>query len=319
MDDTRTAVEAGGETTVATSANEPPEDFAEYERWLRSQQDGSAAAGGPASEKKTEAGGEKAGSESGDEDTDETKGQEKQGDGGDEVPGKGEDPADGDRKKRLGGYQRTIEKLKGQNEELERRLAALEGRPADKDAGDGKSGKAGAAQGEPKEEDFDDYKQFQRALIAYELDQREANRQAVSRQQDLVKNWTGRLAEARKDPEMPDFDEVVDQDLQVTPAMQQALLESEVGAKLAYYLGKHPEEAEKIAQLSPIGAARALGRIEQTLTPSTKPPEEKEKKVSKAPPPVKPVGGGKATPRLEDLTNDFSAYEARWKTEQQGR
>ena len=64
---------------------------------------------------------------------------------------------------------------------------------------------------------------------------------------------------------------------------------------VAYYLGKNPADAVEISRMSPIQATRALTRIEVKATaelkanPVAKP---KTKKVSGAPPPVKPTGSG---------------------------
>lgn len=70
--------------------------------------------------------------------------------------------------------------------------------------------------------------------------------------------------------------------------MAQVIAESEDGPALAYYLGKNVEIAERIAQLSPLAAAREMGRIEAKLAAERE--RAKEKPVSKAPAP---------TPKLE--------------------
>lgn len=83
-----------------------------------------------------------------------------------------------------------------------------------------------------------------------------------------------------------DFDAVVyDDDLSITPTMAEVIAESEVGMELAYWLGKNPEEAAKIARMRPAQAARAMALQEAKLaTPAPAP-------TSKAPTPITPVGG----------------------------
>jgi predicted methyltransferase len=67
----------------------------------------------------------------------------------------------------------------------------------------------------------------------------------------------------------PDFDAVVNrQDVTLTPAMVQALIESGSGAELMYYLGKHPEEAVRIAGLSPVSSILEIGKIAGRLSNS---------------------------------------------------
>ena len=65
-----------------------------------------------------------------------------------------------------------------------------------------------------------------------------------------------------------------------------AALETEVPHKVLHFLGTNPEEANKIMKLSPRRQVIEMDRLAQKLlTPTEDPP------VSKAPPPIKPVGG----------------------------
>jgi hypothetical protein len=81
---------------------------------------------------------------------------------------------------------------------------------------------------------------------------------------ELSAKFKVHLVEARW--KHPDFDAVINrQDVPLTPAMQQAVYESEEAGELIYYFGKHPEEAARIAKLSPISSAREIGKIENKL------------------------------------------------------
>lgn len=75
----------------------------------------------------------------------------------------------------------------------------------------------------------------------------------------------------------------------ISSAMAEAIAESEEGPALAYHLGKNPDIAEQIASLSPLAAARELGRIEARLL--TEREKVRAPVVSKAPSPVPKIEG----------------------------
>jgi hypothetical protein len=79
--------------------------------------------------------------------------------------------------------------------------------------------------------------------------------------------WQARVAAARQ--RYSDYDQVMTspeaEQLLIPPAMRQAVFESEIGAGLFYWLVKHPQECRRIAGLSPVSAAREIGRIEERI------------------------------------------------------
>ncbi|MFZ1109470.1 MAG: hypothetical protein WAN43_14155 [Rhodomicrobium sp.] len=100
----------------------------------------------------------------------------------------------------------------------------------------------------------------------------------------------------------PDFDAVAhNPDLAITPVMANVIRESSRGAEIAYYLGKNPAEAARIAQLSPVSQAAAIARLEARI-------EDPQTSISKAPPPVGALSGrsGSGGKRLEDMS--FEEY-----------
>lgn len=132
-------------------------------------------------------------------------------------------------------------------------------------------------QDKPKPDDFEDeYAYFEaladwkanQAVNAYKSEaeqrrqQEEAQRQATRVQQDYQKRVDDYRAKR------PDYDEVVtnNQDLPISDIMAQAIMESEAGPDIAYHLGQNPHEAFRISQMSPVAAAKEIGRLEAKVT-----------------------------------------------------
>lgn len=119
---------------------------------------------------------------------------------------------------------------------------------------------------------------------AAELIRQDREREASERK---VQTFRQRVEDFKKSA--PDFEDLVlsNRSLPITEGMAAVIQDSEDGPAVAYHLGKHPEEASRIARLDPVSAARELGKIEARLAfereqvrkPAPKPP------VSQAPPP----------------------------------
>lgn len=169
---------------------------------------------------------------------------------------------------------------------------------------------------EPKIENFNNFDEYVAAKAEYiadkkinstlsERDKRQAAERETTERTKTVESWNKRLAAATV--EIPDFEDVVaSSDVPMTQPMQQAIMESDIGPKLAYYLASNPEEAERIAAMSPIGAIRTLGRIEERLA-TAKP----EVKTTNAPAPIKPIGS-RATVAKDPGKMSDAEYE-RWR------
>ena len=162
------------------------------------------------------------------------------------------------------------------------------------------------AKGEPKLEDYDDWGKYAKDVAKWEVNQakgefsktqhEEVNRVLVMKAHD---DFKGRMDEYADKHE--DFIDLVEE---VGPMIRGAaldtLIESNRGPEIIHHLAKNPEEAEKISRMSPLAAAREIGRIEERL--STK----QVKKTTSAPAPVKTVTGGSATSSLENM--DMKAF-----------
>lgn len=147
--------------------------------------------------------------------------------------------------------------------------------------------------GRPKPENFKETEDYIEAVTewkakqivrteneAYQRAQMEARARVESEQ--ISKSYQAKEDDARE--KYSDFDQVAYQTpYECSPAMAQAIQLSDVGPDLAYYLGKHPEEASRIAHLHPLRAAQELGKLEVKIS------ESQKTKPSSAPEPIKPV------------------------------
>lgn len=98
----------------------------------------------------------------------------------------------------------------------------------------------------------------------------------------------------------------------VTPAIAQAIIDSDVPAKIMAYLGSNSDDFKRIVNLSPARQAAEIGKLEDRLAAG-------KVKVSGAPEPIKPVGtrSGNGNVRLETASmDDYIALRkqqgARW-------
>lgn len=172
---------------------------------------------------------------------------------------------------------------------------------------------------EPKREAFADDETFSKAQLEYLAEQRaqklieerEAKREAERRHESFMEK-------AEKASEKyPDFQLVVgNPTLPINDAMVEYLADSELGADVAYWLGKNPMKAQQIAAMSPIKAARELAKVEAELASKPK------ASPSKAPEPISPVGkrgpSQSSSPSDEDDIGTWMRKE-RERMRQQGR
>lgn len=108
--------------------------------------------------------------------------------------------------------------------------------------------------------------------------------------------------------EFPDFDQAV-ANLQMVGVNRDFLelaTTSDAGAKLLHHLGTDLDEAARILALPPVQMARELTKLEFKLN---QPPPPKP--VSKAPPPISPIAGGKGGTKSPAEMTD--AEYAKWR------
>jgi len=111
----------------------------------------------------------------------------------------------------------------------------------------------------------------------------------------------------------PDFDTVArNPNLPITPVMGEAITESDVGPQVAYWLGKNPSDAHRIASLPPVRQVAEIGRIEARLTA-----QPTAKKTTAAPPPPHTISGSPSPVAANPESMDLETYK-KWRRGQQG-
>lgn len=159
----------------------------------------------------------------------------------------------------------------------------------------------------PKEEDFpNDWLGYEEAKNQYNIRlalreerQAELNAARVQAEQEAhrerVEAYNERLSEVKG--KLPDFDKVMSsaRDIQIRDDIRDSIMESDKGPQLAYYFAKNPDALDSLNEMSPLKAAKELGKIEARLY------IPKSKTVSKAPAPNESLKGG-ASP-VKDLSS----------------
>lgn len=211
------------------------------------------------------------------------------------APASGDAPPQEPPRKKGGGFQKRIDKLTRTVYELQ---AQLEAAKADKPAAKNDQ--------EPKRDDFEDLESYQRALAEHvsrrvvrehQTREEETRRQAQARdaQSRRVQAWESHVEKAAD--KYDDGEDVIGhfvENVRLNPYAFDAILESESGADIAYYLGKHEDEAVRISKLTPGRQAIEIGKLEAKLAAGAR-------KASAAPAPIEPVGGkGGADTGLSD-------------------
>lgn len=145
--------------------------------------------------------------------------------------------------------------------------------------------------GAPRMEDFTDVQEYAKAYGAFEkknaiaeYEKKQRDTAETLSQKKLTDDWDSKVSRAAE--KYPDFDEKVG-DLKPTAPWARALMQADNGEEIAYYLGTHVKEAQKIISLDAYGQVREIGKLEMKLSATPEAP----KKPSKAPPPIAPVTG----------------------------
>lgn len=107
-----------------------------------------------------------------------------------------------------------------------------------------------------------------------------------------------------------DFAEVAESpNVTVSIPMAHAIVNSEHGPEIQYYLGKNPAEAQRISQLAPPVQLIELGEIVARIKVPAKPV------ITNAPKPINPITPGDTTTRKSPEDESMDEYAARRKKE----
>jgi hypothetical protein len=202
-----------------------------------------------------------------------------------------------------------------QRESLESRLKELEQRsnPAPVQS---------SAYEKPQPHQFTDAFEYAEALSEWSAEQallnrdkQEAERRANDERQKMLNDWQKRLDAAKSD--LPDYEDMVaSSDVQVSDAVRDAILESDVGPRILYHLAENPEIAEKLNAGSMISALRQIGKLEAQFEKKETPVSEAKPSVarSKAPAPINPIKGSSGVVDVGvDTNGEFHGTYQQWK------
>lgn len=182
----------------------------------------------------------------------------------------------------------------------------------------------------PKLEEFTTYEDYEVALDKYEESladwkvadrierertewiRRQEEAVAYQRQQQVRQKMDAGIKAAKE--KHVDFDEVMQgaSNAPVSPHMQNYFENaSESPAEVMYFLGTHPEDAQRIAALDPYRCSLELAKIEFTLTGTVSQPPAKPQITAAHPPPTQ-LAGTNAAPADEVAaavaSGDFRRY-----------
>ena len=191
-------------------------------------------------------------------------------------------------------YER-FSKIYGRMKHLERELDGLrrsgaEPTEAKKEQGDLRA---------PREEDFENYEQYQEARIDYLVkkevrEERQRNKEALEleRQAKLWRAFDEKVARAElKDPKFREK-------AYLPVGLEQHIIDSDQAIEICYYLGDHPEARDHLLSLDPRAAAREIGKLEVRVTQALK----KKPETTNAPEVINRLSGGSAPVVEKDIT-----------------
>lgn len=224
-------------------------------------------------------------------------------------------------KKPLTRKQKAINKatrdLQQELRDTKDRLAALEGKGPRREPEAVKTPEA------PQRDKFKSDAEFEDAMFDYRYQLRRAKEAAVeavntvqARLKENLENYQSAVAEFKD--EHDDWDDVVNQTIPIHESVYLAVMELENGPDVTYYLGKHPDYARRLAEMSPLSAAMEVGRLSSRLKTGAPEPSAAgngatRKPKTRLPEPVKPVSTAATSSTLTSAEaakkRDFRAFK----------
>lgn len=215
-----------------------------------------------------------------------------------------------------------IEQLRAELAEARQQMQAAQAQPAPKELDP-----------KPERSQFVTEGDYLEALSDWKVDQKLAERQqeeqqarANAAQQQLADNWAKRLTAAKT--ELTDFDDVVGKsEVDLPNHIYVAVVESDLGPDLAYYLAQNPDEARLLKGMSPTAALRMLGKLEDRLAAEKAPAKGEQKPAtntaapekSKAPAPIEPLKDASGPVEKPTSQMTYQEYRAHRQAQQAAR
>lgn len=212
---------------------------------------------------------------------------------GEKPEGAEQQQADKSEQPKKGGVQKRIDELTRKAHEAEREAAFWREQAA-------KSQAPSTDAAKPARDSFDSDADYFEALADWKAEQKVGEFRKQQQTEALNKaeqNQTATRFELYQErvstalEAMPDYHEVVGgSDVPAAAHVLESILDSDSGPQLAYHLAKHPDVAQRLNELTPVQAAREIGRLEAQLAQpkaETTPP----KRTTNAPAPINPVRG----------------------------
>lgn len=212
---------------------------------------------------------------------------------GEKPEGTEQQPADKTEQPKKGGVQKRIDELTRKAHEAEREAAFWREQAA-------KSQAPSTDATKPARDDFATDADYFEALADYKAEQKvsefrkQQQAEALNKAEQTQTATRFELYQERVAASLeaiPDYAEVVGaSDVPAAPHVLESILDSDSGPQLAYHLAKNPELAEQLNAMTPVQAAREIGRLEAQLAQpktETTPP----KRTTNAPAPINPVRG----------------------------
>jgi hypothetical protein len=179
---------------------------------------------------------------------------------------------------------------------LEKRLAELEAKAKPQESP--QAGEPTLAQFDYDPEKYAAAKaDFAKTQTAKELEAKQRTEAQQQANKKLLSDWEEKAT--RGSDKYDDWDEKVG-DIKPTMPFIAAMMEADIADDIAYHLGTHPKEAQRIASLSPLSQIREIGKLEAKLLAKAAEP----KTPSKAPAPVVPLTGAGTPVTSEPSDND---------------
>jgi hypothetical protein len=165
----------------------------------------------------------------------------------------------------------------------------------------------------PQRDNYDSDEAYIEAIADYKAEAKFVEIERRREQQRVKQQVATKFDEASK--KYDDWEEVVAEANYIpsTPAMAEAIATSENVADVFYYLAKNPSDAKRIASLSPIAAAREIGRIDARLSNPEKPKEQPIQKTTAAPRPARTVAPSGSAPVVKSPDQMTPDEYYRWR------